>query len=83
MDIIKNNINEFLLNEAKNASISLSGIEIKLENLLDEETLKDKIGEILSNWESKKTKELISKCLEIYTYDCDFEGYSIWEKNES
>ena len=80
IDLISQNILEYLYSEAKSKKIELSSnIIISLSNLITEESFKKEISENI--FSEKKPIDIITQCLG-YEFKKEFENYFIWIKND-
>jgi hypothetical protein len=82
IELIRENIKEFMYEELSNQKVDIIGVELKLENLIDKQTFDKKIEDELNN---ELTIELIGRCLTGYELDnrTKPDGYSVWTSDMS
>lgn len=80
LDLITENMIEYLFSEIKTKKIELSGnISVSLGNLITEETFKREVEENV--FSTNKPVNLVTQCLG-YEFKSEFENYFIWVKND-
>ncbi len=80
LDLITENMLEYLYDEVKTKKVDLSGgIKIGLGNLITEESFKKEVKENI--FSISKPVNLVTQCLG-YEFKSEFENYFIWIKNE-
>jgi hypothetical protein len=79
LDMITENMIEYLYNEMKNKKVELSGnITVSLSNLITEESFKREVEDNV--FSTNKPVNLVTQCLD-YEFKSEFENYFIWIKN--
>jgi len=80
IDLITENMLEYLYTEVKNKKVELSGnISVSLSNLIAEESFKREMEENV--FSVNKPVNLVTQCLG-YDFKSEFENYFIWIKND-
>lgn len=80
LDLITENMIEYLYSEIKTKKVELSGnISVNLGNLITEESFKREVEENV--FSINKPVNLVSQCLG-YDFKAEFENYFIWIKND-
>lgn len=80
LDLISENMLEYLYNEVKTKKVDLSaGIKVSLGNLITEESFKKEVKDNV--FSLTKPVSLVSQCIG-YEFKSEFENYFIWIKND-
>lgn len=84
VELIKENVKEFLFNEISKEYVVLSKVmEIKILDIMDKNKFMNKIEEILSASDNERLIKMITKTFGVMEYVVNYEGYLIWESTNN